>query len=296
MGHGPALLAAASGLGAIAIAIVVGVSGDGAAAGKSTADAVIVAATAAMADGDSDRAVALMPTLAELLADLDCAAAADTAGPRYRRTRATLWAKVRAWRGQGLRRRETRPAAVVAIAAGEAFGDCRARRPVAVQAFEVALEVRGGQDLEVKMSTIQLGGRWFLMSVGELPAHLDRAFQRELAQLAARRRRPSGADLAEAEPPWVEPPIDAGVPVDAAADAAAMPDCAAYVAYADWLQRCDQLPQAARDAVKQGVDVMQQSWADAATDDVRRMFNDACRQGTEALRQAGESMGCGRGP
>lgn len=74
-----------------------------------------------------------------------------------------------------------------------------------------------------------------------------------------------------------------------------VPACDEYIAIIEWYSQCDAIPQASRDAMRQGIDAMQQGWADAATlpDSARQSIGDSCRAAVDALRQAGDAMGCG---
>jgi hypothetical protein len=74
-----------------------------------------------------------------------------------------------------------------------------------------------------------------------------------------------------------------------------VPACDDYVAIIEWYMKCDAIPQAARDGMQQGLDAMKAGWADAANlpDTVRQQMGDSCRAAVDAMRQAGDAMGCG---
>ena len=93
-------------------------------------------------------------------------------------------------------------------------------------------------------------------------------------------------DLAPPPPPPPPPPPGGSV--------SDIPECDAYGALIEKMSQCDQLPQASRDALKQGYDAMKTGWSDTRvmTEDMKKTMADACRQATDALTQAGRSM-CG---
>ena len=74
-----------------------------------------------------------------------------------------------------------------------------------------------------------------------------------------------------------------------------MPACDEYVAIIEWYMQCDAIPAAARDGMKQGIDAMKQAWADASNlpDSARQSMAESCRAAVDAMRQAGDAMGCG---
>ncbi len=92
-------------------------------------------------------------------------------------------------------------------------------------------------------------------------------------------------------PPPPPPPAPPTPPVGSVSD---IPECNEYGAMIEKLSQCDKLPQASRDALKQGYDAMKSGWTSASqmTDDMKKTMGDACKQATDALTQAGRSM-CG---
>lgn len=99
-----------------------------------------------------------------------------------------------------------------------------------------------------------------------------------------------GDDDVWGDPDLAPPPP----PPPPSAPASDIPECAAYGALIEKMSQCDQLPQASRDALKQGYDAMKSSWSSTGgmSDDMKKTMADACRQATDALTQAGRSM-CG---
>jgi hypothetical protein len=73
-----------------------------------------------------------------------------------------------------------------------------------------------------------------------------------------------------------------------------LPECDEYVATMETYLQCDKIPQATRDAAKQGVDALKAGWGDidALPDDVKQQAADACMQAVEALRQGAAALGC----
>ncbi|MCA9674949.1 MAG: hypothetical protein KC464_07945, partial [Myxococcales bacterium] len=73
-----------------------------------------------------------------------------------------------------------------------------------------------------------------------------------------------------------------------------LPDCDRYLQVIERYLQCPKVPQAARDAARQGIDAMKQGWADMSgvPDEARRAANDACRQAVDAVRQGASAMGC----
>lgn len=91
-----------------------------------------------------------------------------------------------------------------------------------------------------------------------------------------------------------DPPTPPPPPAPPAASDSDVPECVAYGALIEKLSQCDQLPQASREALKQGYDAMKSSWSNmnSMSADMKKSMADACRQASEALTQAGRSM-CG---
>ena len=70
-------------------------------------------------------------------------------------------------------------------------------------------------------------------------------------------------------------------------------ECDAYAALMDKYMSCDKIPQAARDAAKQGLDGMKASWTTAGMpDDAKKAANDACKSAADAVKQGASAMGC----
>lgn len=77
---------------------------------------------------------------------------------------------------------------------------------------------------------------------------------------------------------------DAGSAAVAVGDLPA--ECGDYKAMIDKLAACDQLPAAARDALKQSFDAMAQQWSKGAPSaDAKQTMATACKQGADAVRQ-----------
>ena len=71
-------------------------------------------------------------------------------------------------------------------------------------------------------------------------------------------------------------------------------ECNDYKAAMEKLAACDKMPQASKDALKQGYDAMSQGWA-AAKDmpaEAKKAMADGCKQGADALMQSGKAL-CG---
>jgi hypothetical protein len=73
-----------------------------------------------------------------------------------------------------------------------------------------------------------------------------------------------------------------------------LPGCDEYIASMERYLQCEKIPQAARDAARQGVDAMKDGWAQIANlpDDVKQQTNDACKQAVDALKQGATALGC----
>ncbi len=71
-----------------------------------------------------------------------------------------------------------------------------------------------------------------------------------------------------------------------------MPEaCRGYARIIDKLMSCDQLPRASRDAMKQGYEAVRESWSNF-DGPARAAADEGCKAATDAMRQAGSSMGC----
>jgi hypothetical protein len=73
--------------------------------------------------------------------------------------------------------------------------------------------------------------------------------------------------------------------------------CVVYTRYVDELIQCDKLPQASRDALKQGHEAMTQAWrsVDSMTSEALHALDEGCRAAADAIRQAGSATGCTMG-
>jgi len=93
------------------------------------------------------------------------------------------------------------------------------------------------------------------------------------AKLALPQREALERDLAEAE---------------RVARDAKLTSCERYKQRIEQLMMCDKLPQATRDALKQGHDAMSQSWGQMKDlpEEARKAMEDGCKLGTDALEQA----------
>lgn len=67
--------------------------------------------------------------------------------------------------------------------------------------------------------------------------------------------------------------------------------CRAYARTVDQIMTCDQMPQAARDAMHQGYEALRAGWA-SLEGDARAAADAGCKAATEAMRQAASAMGC----
>jgi hypothetical protein len=78
------------------------------------------------------------------------------------------------------------------------------------------------------------------------------------------------------------------------AGATGVATCDQYLREVDKIMRCDKVPQATKDAIKQGVDAMMQSFANMsdAPEEAKRAAADACTQARDAIDQAGSALGC----
>lgn len=81
---------------------------------------------------------------------------------------------------------------------------------------------------------------------------------------------------------------------DRAARIAKLTGCERYKYRIEQIMACDRLPQASRDALKQGFDAMSQSWEQMKDmpQEAREAMESACTQGAEALEQATKDL-CG---
>ncbi len=80
----------------------------------------------------------------------------------------------------------------------------------------------------------------------------------------------------------------------ASAGPTGMPACDAYMEAIDAYQTCEKVPQAARDAAREGAQAMRDAWADVGDlpDDVRTRYDEACASAVVPLRKGASSLGC----
>lgn len=128
--------------------------------------------------------------------------------------------------------------------------------------------------------------------IGKLPEHHRRALEAEMRAFAQNPPKVPPDAAIDAEDDWNA----AGDPLPLALiDAGGVPTaCAEYEQTMDRMATCDKLPQASRDALKQGFDMMKGNWAQIGSmpQSARDAMESGCRQAVEALKQAGTSI-CG---
>lgn len=96
-------------------------------------------------------------------------------------------------------------------------------------------------------------------------------------------------------PPVAEDPAeDAERPTTIETIATGLPACDEYFVLMQRYLACDKIPQETRDASRQGIEAMKQSWGDIANlpPDVKQQTNDACMAANDALRQGATALGC----
>ncbi len=71
-------------------------------------------------------------------------------------------------------------------------------------------------------------------------------------------------------------------------------ECNDYKAAMEKLAACEKMPQASKDALKQGYDAMSAGWAQAKDmpAEAKKAMADGCKQGADALNQSGKAL-CG---
>jgi hypothetical protein len=93
---------------------------------------------------------------------------------------------------------------------------------------------------------------------------------------------PPPAAIAFAQPP---PPL--------AAPRTAPTSCERYIAAVEDLIACDQVPQAARDAARQGIEAIRQAWGVASlAAAARASLDEGCRAAADAVDQTTSAMSC----
>lgn len=92
-------------------------------------------------------------------------------------------------------------------------------------------------------------------------------------------------------PPTIAPPPGA---TTGALPATVQGACAGYLAKMETFLACDKVPQASRDAARQGIDAMKDAWKQAGTmpPEAQQAMADACKQAEDAIAQAMTGMGC----
>lgn len=70
--------------------------------------------------------------------------------------------------------------------------------------------------------------------------------------------------------------------------------CGGYLARMESFLACDKVPQASRDAARQGIDAMKTAWKDAGAmpAEAQKAMADACKQAEDAIAQTMTGMGC----
>jgi hypothetical protein len=96
-------------------------------------------------------------------------------------------------------------------------------------------------------------------------------------------------------PPAAEPAKTETPPAGGAA-ATGVPECDEYIAAVEKLMTCDKIPQAARDAQKQGLDAMKQGWSTLADPntppEAKKAAADGCKTAVDAVKQSASAAGC----
>lgn len=180
----------------------------------------------------------------------------------------------------------------LAVKKGEKLKDCTAKVDVASHDLEVVAHDDKGKKLVVRVQAIEIDGRWFL---GREPKI------KEAAGAAPDDIKPPAiAATKSASPPPPAPTTPAPL-VEAEGSAAIATGSTdgipqSYVDYQaamEKLANCDKLPQASRDGMKQGFDMMKQSWAQLKNlpASAQKSIEDACKQGVDAMKQM-SALGC----
>ena len=95
------------------------------------------------------------------------------------------------------------------------------------------------------------------------------------------------------EKDWGYPAASVGAaPATARPGGTGIAECDAYIAIVERYVVCDKIPQASRDAVRQGLDQMKAGWNPGMPDDAKKAAADACRAGTDAVKQGATAIGC----
>ncbi len=139
--------------------------------------------------------------------------------------------------------------------------------------------------------------------VGQLPEYQRRALEAEMRAFAARPPMVPSDAAVDADPMTDLEADDLVDPLQLApTDTTWPPACVEYELLIGKLGSCDKLPQASRDALKQGFDAMKSGWSDrwgtgpntmsAMPAASRTALESGCREAVDALQQAGASI-CG---
>jgi hypothetical protein len=93
-----------------------------------------------------------------------------------------------------------------------------------------------------------------------------------------------------ATPPPIAPPPGATTAVVTSIEAT----CAGYLAAMERFLACDKVPQASRDAARQGIDAMKDAWKQTGTlpAEAQKAMADACKQGEAGIVGAMTAQGC----
>jgi hypothetical protein len=135
--------------------------------------------------------------------------------------------------------------------------------------------------------------------IGQLEEYQRRALEAEMKAFAL--RPPKVIDAGIDANPWddpddysIDPPPPPEPPGPSAGTTLDIPECLEYGLLIEKMStECDKLPQASRDALRQGYDAMKNGWATTGlSDDIKKTMAEACKQASDALTQAGKSM-CG---
>jgi hypothetical protein len=124
--------------------------------------------------------------------------------------------------------------------------------------------------------------------IGQLEDYQRRAVEAEMKAFVQRppKSPDAGVDAAEVD-------IYGGIdPID---PSSSLPySCQQYSTLMAKVMTCDKLPQASRDALKQGLDAMKSGWTSYATmpEEAREAMSKACQQAVDAMNQAMASI-CG---
>ena len=106
---------------------------------------------------------------------------------------------------------------------------------------------------------------------------------------------PAAGGTAPAGGAGTDPAVAGGAAAGGAAAAGGntgIAECDEYIKVVDKYVSCDKIPQASRDATKQGLDTMRKGWSSGMPDDAKKAAADACKAGTDAVKQGAQALGC----